>query len=79
MRVHVHLDEDLLRELDRRVGPRGRSAYIAATLRQALDEEQRWERIEAAVGTLEATGHDWDDDPAGWVTSQRRADPQRVG
>jgi Arc/MetJ family transcription regulator len=79
MRVHINLDDELVRELDRRAGVRGRSGYIAATLRRALEDERRWEQIESAVGSLEPTGHEWDDDPAGWVASQRRADDRRVG
>jgi metal-responsive CopG/Arc/MetJ family transcriptional regulator len=79
MRVHINLDDELVRELDRRAGARGRSAYIAATLRRALEDERRWEEITAAVGSLAATGHEWDDDPAGWVASQRRSDARRVG
>jgi len=79
MRVHVNLDDELVRELDRRAGARGRSAYIAATLRRALDEERRWEDVAAAVGTVEGSGHEWDEDPAAWVRAQRSADRQRVG
>jgi metal-responsive CopG/Arc/MetJ family transcriptional regulator len=79
MRVHINLDDDLVRELDRRAGVRGRSGYIAATLRRALDDERRWEQIASAVGSLEGAGHEWDDDPAAWVASQRRGDPRRVG
>jgi metal-responsive CopG/Arc/MetJ family transcriptional regulator len=79
MRVHINLDDELVRELDRRAGQRGRSGYIAATLRRALEDERRWEQIASAVGSLESTGHAWDDDSAGWVASQRRSDPRRVG
>jgi metal-responsive CopG/Arc/MetJ family transcriptional regulator len=79
MRVHIQLDDELVRELDRRAGVRGRSAYIAATLRRALDDERRWEQIASAAGTLEATTHQWDDDPAAWVASERRGDSRRVG
>ncbi len=79
MRVHISLDDELVREIDRRAGVRGRSTYIAAMLRTALEDEQRWEQIASAAGSLEATGHDWDDDPAAWVASQRRGDDSRVG
>jgi Arc/MetJ family transcription regulator len=78
MRVHISLDDDLVAELDRRVGRRRRSAFIAATLRKALDEERRWERIEASLGTIPDAGHEWDDDPAAWVRSQRRGDRRKV-
>jgi metal-responsive CopG/Arc/MetJ family transcriptional regulator len=79
MRVHINLDEELVRELDRRTGVRGRSAFIAATLRRALEDERRWEQIASAAGSLETSGHEWDEDPAAWVASQRRSDLGRVG
>ncbi|HEY3241048.1 MAG TPA: hypothetical protein VGL92_15880 [Acidimicrobiia bacterium] len=66
-------------EIDRRVGPRRRSSFITDAIRRALDDEQRWELIESAVGTISSTGHEWDDDPAGWVAAQRRGDERRVG
>lgn len=79
MRLHISLDEELVGELDSRAGVRGRSAYIEATLRRALDDERRWEQIESAVGALGEADHDWDDDAAHWVRSQRAIDPGRVG
>jgi Arc/MetJ family transcription regulator len=79
MRLHISLDDDLVGELDSRAGVRGRSAYIEATLRRALDDERRWEQIASAVGAIRDHGHEWDDDVGGWVRSQREADPRRVG
>ena len=79
MRLHITLEDDLVRELDSRVGFRRRSAFIAEAVRQALDDERRWELIESARGSIEDGGHEWDEDPAAWVRAQRRADPRRVG
>ena len=79
VRVHISLDDELVSELDRRVGTRRRSAYIAAAVRRALDDDQRWELIESSIGAISDAGHDWDDDPAAWVAAQRRADDSRVG
>ncbi|HEX2016730.1 MAG TPA: hypothetical protein VGN69_08550 [Solirubrobacteraceae bacterium] len=79
MRLHISLDDALVAELDRRVGRRRRSAFIAATLHGALDDAGRWERILATLGTVPDTGHDWDPDSAGWVRAQRHADGRRVG
>jgi hypothetical protein len=79
MRVHITLDEGLVRELDRRVGARRRSAFIAQAVRQALDDARRWELVESALGSIEDRGHPWDDDAAAWVRAQRRADASRVG
>jgi len=73
------LDDELVDELDQRVGSRRRSAFIAQTVRRALEDERRWEEIEGALGALSDTSHDWDADPARWVRAGRRAEPSRVG
>jgi metal-responsive CopG/Arc/MetJ family transcriptional regulator len=78
VRVHISLDDELVAALDRRVGARRRSAFIAAAVERALEDEVRWELIESSIGTIGA-GNEWDDDPAGWVRSQRHADARRVG
>lgn len=79
MRLHIQLDDELVHELDERVGPRGRSAFLAMLLKRALEDERRWDDIESALGALEDVGHDWDDDPAAWVRAQRRSDDRRAG
>jgi Arc/MetJ-type ribon-helix-helix transcriptional regulator len=79
VRTHITLDDDLVRELDRRVGRGRRSAFIAAAISQALEDARRWDLVESAVGTIADEGHAWDDDPAGWVRAQRREAQARVG
>lgn len=79
MRLHIALDDDLVADLDRRVGPRRRSAFIAELIRRGLEDERRWDDIEAALGAIADTGHEWDDDPATWVRAQRRGDVRRAG
>ncbi len=79
MRVHIVLDEETVAQLDRRAGKRRRSAFIEELIRSALDDEQRWDDIEAAVGSIADTDHDWDDDAAAWVRVQRGADARRAG
>ena len=79
MRMHITLDDRLVAELDARIGARRRSAFIASTIRQALDEERRWDEIEAAMGALADTEHEWDADPAAWVRQQRLQDERRAG
>jgi hypothetical protein len=73
------LDDALVAELDRRVGSRRRSAFIARTVERALDDQQRWDEILAALGSIPDEGHDWDHNPASWVREQRHSDPMRVG
>jgi hypothetical protein len=73
------LNERLVRELDRRVGTRGRSAYIAGAVERALEDEHRWELIRSSVGSIPDRGHEWDEDAAQWVRRQRRSDARRLG
>ncbi|MGH3005122.1 MAG: hypothetical protein ACRDOS_04350 [Gaiellaceae bacterium] len=79
MRVHINLSDDLVAALDRRVGPRRRSAFIATAVREALENDRRWELIDSAFGSIPEDGHEWDEDPAAWVRAQRRRDERRVG
>jgi len=77
MRLHISLEDELVAQLDRRVGRR--SAFIGQTVRRALEDERRWDDIEASLGALAGREHDWDHGPAEWVTAQRSGDPTRVG
>ncbi|MEA2622492.1 MAG: hypothetical protein QOH61_1402 [Chloroflexota bacterium] len=79
MRVHITLAEDVVRQLDRRVGKRQRSSFISRAVEEALDDDRRWEAIQRAIGSVPDTGHDWDADPAEWVRRQRRSHSARVG
>ncbi|MPZ68327.1 MAG: hypothetical protein GEU71_02230 [Actinobacteria bacterium] len=79
MRMHIVVDDDLIAELDKRIGRRKRSAFITSLLRRALEDRRRWDAIESALGALRDTGHEWDNDPAEWVRAQRDADERRVG
>ncbi|HTV11309.1 MAG TPA: hypothetical protein VME20_05540 [Acidimicrobiales bacterium] len=79
MRLHIALDDDLVADLDTRVGPRRRSAYISELIRRGLEDERRWDDIESALGGIPGTGHEWDEDPATWVRAQRRGGSRRDG
>ncbi len=78
MRLHILLDDDLVAEIDRRAGERKRSDFIARILRDAVDDENRWDEIESSLGVLTDSGHEWDADVAEWVRTQRN-DPRRSG
>ena len=79
MRIHIALNDELVAELDRRAGARRRSAFVAELIKRGLEDERRWDDIEAALGSLPDSGHEWDDDPAAWVRRQRRGDGRRSG
>lgn len=80
MRMHIELDDDVVRAVDRLAGPRERTAFVRRAVLRALEEATRAEALRAAAGALSTSGpHDWDDDPASWVRQNRRADPRQVG
>jgi metal-responsive CopG/Arc/MetJ family transcriptional regulator len=79
MRLHVYLDDKLVRELDEIVGPRERSAFIEGAIRERVERERRWKRIRSAYGSISTEGHPWDEDVARWAHDSRREDPRRVG
>jgi hypothetical protein len=79
MRLHISLDDNTVAELDRRAGRGRRSAFIERTVERALEDERRWEEIEASLGAVADEGHEWDRDPAAWVHAGRRADVRRTG
>ncbi|MDQ6746546.1 MAG: hypothetical protein M3010_00355 [Candidatus Dormibacteraeota bacterium] len=78
-RIHLNLDDDLLGDLDRLAGPRGRSAFIAAATAEKIEHESRWELILSAIGTVPEDGtHAWDGMDAGeWVRQERQRGSKR--
>jgi hypothetical protein len=62
IRLRIQLEDDLVAELDARAGPRRGSAFVAELIRRALDDERRRDDIEASLGTIDDTGHEWDED-----------------
>lgn len=79
MRLHIVLEDDVVAELDSRVGPRRRSGFVAAAVRAALQDERRWAELQASVGALDDHTHEWDQDAAAWVRAQRSGDERRSG
>lgn len=71
MRLHITLDDTLVSDLDRIVGARERSGFIARAVRRAVDEHTRYEALDVTLGAIADSGHDWDTDPAAWVRAQR--------
>jgi Arc/MetJ-type ribon-helix-helix transcriptional regulator len=74
MRVEINLDPKLVREIDRLVGKRKRSAFIVETLRRTLDDERRRKALLDAIGSAPEYGADWGMSAAKWVRAQRRAE-----
>lgn len=80
MRMHIDLDEDLVREIDRLAGPRERTAFVRKALTTAVTEARRAEALARVAGSLaQAAPHEWDADPAQWVRETRRSGVRRAG
>ena len=77
MRLHVHLDDELVDQLDERCGPRERSAFIVNAITRALEFERQWDTLEAAIGSVAARGHAWQTDPQKWIRAERQIELQR--
>lgn len=50
VRTNLLLPEDLVEQLDRVAGPRGRSRYVADAVRERLRRDERVAAIKAAAG-----------------------------
>lgn len=79
MRMHIELDDDLVRRVDELAGQRGRSAFVRSAIETAVARELRRSRLAAAAGAIRDEGHEWDADPGDWVRQQRRGDERRAG
>ena len=73
MRLHVYIDDDLVEQLDREVGDRGRSAFVEECVRNELDRRGRWRAIWSALEgpPMDEEGHPWDPDPASYFHEER--------
>ena len=81
VRTNLMLPRDLVAQVDRVAGPRGRSRFVAEVLEAALRRERLREALRAGVGMLtDDTTPDYWSTPERviqWVTEQRSsgADP----
>lgn len=79
MRMHIELDNAIVGEIDAIAGPRRRSAFVREAILDAVERHRRTSRLSEAAGVLRDSEHEWDDDPAAWVSRQRSGDPRRIG
>jgi hypothetical protein len=56
-RAHVLLPEDLLREIDALVGPRGRSSFLVETARQEVRRQKMLHFLESKVPAWKEKDH----------------------
>ncbi|HEY3081930.1 MAG TPA: type II toxin-antitoxin system VapB family antitoxin [Chloroflexota bacterium] len=81
MRTHVVIDDEVMREVDRIVGPRRRSEFIEQALREKLQHERQDWAVEALAGALKGgTPEYWStpDRVVEWIRERRRLDQARI-
>jgi len=80
-RAHVLLPEDLLREIDALVGPRGRSSFLVETARNEVRRHKLLQFLEGKNPAWKDTDHpELAHSSAGWVRKLRaenEASPER--
>jgi Arc/MetJ-type ribon-helix-helix transcriptional regulator len=72
MRLHITLGDDLVAQLDARVGQGRRSAFIAEAVRRALADKRCWQDVEGGFGVL-GREHEWDADSVGGLELNEKA------
>ena len=79
MRMHITLDDEIVAEIDAIAGPRRRSAFVREAVLAAVDRHRRAKLLRQVAGILRDSEHEWDADPAAWVSAQRGSDPALIG
>jgi Arc/MetJ-type ribon-helix-helix transcriptional regulator len=71
-RAHVILPEDVVAGIDRLVGKRGRSAFLAEVAREEIQRRQQREALKAAAGSWKDKDHpELKRGSAAWVRKMR--------
>ncbi len=79
IRTHVVLPPELVKEVDRRVGPRRRSQFMADAVVEKLSRLKLAESAARAAGSLaevQTPGWETADSAASWVHDSRRQDDE---
>lgn len=80
-RIHIMVPEELVDELDKRVGKRGRSKFVVAATAKELRRVRLREAIKDAAGALsDVNVPGWETPEAAveWVRDLRKADEERL-
>ncbi len=77
VRTNLMLSDELVRDVDRLAGPRGRSRFVEEAVRDRIRRERSRQLVESTIGVLDRTAHpEWStpDKVAAWVREQRTAE-----
>ena len=79
MRTHVVLPEELVKEVDRLAGPRRRSEFIEAAVREQIRRQKQSEALRSTASILNPHDHpEWrtPEDVSRWVHESRMRDEE---
>lgn len=76
MRVHIELEDAMIRRVDAITGDRGRSEFIRGAVDHALQRAERMLSLRRAIGAAPGFGEHLDRD---WIRTGRRESPRRHG
>ncbi len=78
-RAHILLPQDLVREIDAMVGPRGRSAFLVETAREAVRRRKLLQFLESDTpGWKDADHPELSDGSGAWVRKLRQESNRRI-
>jgi hypothetical protein len=78
-RAHILLPQDLVTEIDAMVGPRGRSAFLVETAREAIRRKKLLQFLESDEPVWKETDHpELKEGSAAWVRKLRRENERRI-
>ncbi|MGH9452645.1 MAG: hypothetical protein ACRD2O_01585 [Terriglobia bacterium] len=78
-RTHIVIPEDLAREIERLVGKRGRSGFLAQAARKELKRLRMLKALERAAGSWKDKDHpELKRGAAQWVEGLRKEDERRL-
>lgn len=81
VRIHVLIDAHTVSAVDRLVGKRGRSRFMAEALREKLIREEQAQALARCAGAIDPAQYpEWQtpEDVSRWVGESRRLDGQRA-
>ena len=79
-RAHILLPQDLVREIDAIVGPRGRSAFLVETAREAVRRRKLLRFLESEVPAWADSDHpELAEGAAAWVRGLRQESESQRG
>lgn len=78
-RAHILLPQDLVREIDAIVGPRGRSAFLVETAREAVRRRKLLQFLESdSLGWKDADHPELSEGAGVWVRQLRQESDTRI-